>query len=130
MKTLVILATFTLSAFAQGGAVPMSWTASVTPGASYNMWRAPGPCTPTPANFVKINAVPITGTAYTDQNVPLGLWCYRSTAFVGTLESVPSNLYGATVNPEPPTGLQSGIQVTVNVTVNGVTQQETKTPVK
>lgn len=105
---------------AQNRSVDLSWTASVTPGVTYNVYRAPAACSPLPTNFVKQNAAPIATTSFSNTGVPTGTYCYYVTAAAAGLESGPSNNAGAAVGPIAPTGLTVTVQVAVNVTVNGV----------
>lgn len=67
----------------------LSWTASTTPNATYNVYRATsaaGPFT-TP-----VNSSPITGTTYTDTSVVAGQsYYYVATAVAGGTESADSS---------------------------------------
>jgi hypothetical protein len=113
---LLLLALFSVVAFAQAKSAILTWTDAINPaGTTYNVYRAPGPCVSTPAPvFAKIaSAVP--AKTYTDPALALGTYCYRVTAFGGGLESDPSTAVGAAVPPATPGGLS--ITVTVTVTV-------------
>lgn len=115
-----------LSLYAQTGRqVVLNWTASTTPGVSYNVYRGTGSCVPTLA-FTKLNANPVTAVTYTDNNVAIGTYCYHVTAELAGLESVPSNSVGAPVPPLAPSGLTVNVTVAVNVTVNGVEVAQSK----
>jgi hypothetical protein len=72
-----------------GHAAILSWTASTTPDATYNVYRATsssGPFT-TP-----VNTAPITGTTFTDTTVQAGqTYYYVATAVSGGIESAASS---------------------------------------
>jgi len=80
--------------------VILSWTASLTPGVSYDVYRGPslGNETSTPQN-----STPISGLTYVDTNVVAGAsYCYYVTAITsGGIQSVPSN-EACTPTPVPP----------------------------
>ena len=127
---LALLAAFAGISAAQTGAAGcpiqthcalLSWTASATLNATYNVWRLTGAC---PAvqplstlPFTQINADPIPGTpapsvTYTDTTVAGGTtYCYVVTAVLGSSQSGPSNdAQGAIPGAFPPA------QVTVPAT--------------
>lgn len=87
---------------------------------TFNVYRAVGACTGTPA-FTKINTVVVTAKTYDDLGPAEGTYCYTVRAVRDTLESGNSNTVAAAVGPPPvvpgaPTGLS--VTVTVQVTVN------------
>lgn len=65
----------------------LAWN-SVSGATAYNVWRAPGICTGSPAWAVL--APNITTTSYTDPNLALGQYCYAVDAVVGGVESAKS----------------------------------------
>ena len=70
----------------------LAWTAptDALPATTYNVYRAPGPCSPLPT-FTKI-APNVVGTTYVDTSViPGAIRCYVVTAVTGGAESVYSN---------------------------------------
>jgi len=90
--------------------VDLTWTASATPGVTYNAYRQSGPCA-TPSTALKLNSSPITALSYTDPSVTAGTWCYWVTSYLTsaeTQESAPSNKAEVTViiQPQPPQNLQ------------------------
>lgn len=122
--TAVIL--FSGALCAQTRNVVLTWTASVTPTVTYNVYRAPAPCAPLPTTFAKRNATPVTATTFTDSAVATGTYCYYVTAAASSgLESIPSNTTGAAIEapPQPPTNANAQVVVVVNVTVNGAQAQ-------
>lgn len=109
-----------LSAAASGHSVTLAWTASVTTGANYNMYRSSAAGGP----FTIIS--PVTTTTYVDATVAAGLtYYYYVTATCGPTacgtgitpnsESSPSNTITATIPspqpPSPPTGLSGTVAV-------------------
>jgi hypothetical protein len=93
-----------------GRSVVLTWTASTTPGVSYNAYRATSTCAQATTG-TKLNSTPITALTYTDPDVPVGTLCYWTTAFLtasATQESVPSNKAEVTIitQPNPPQNLQ------------------------
>jgi hypothetical protein len=90
---LFFLALATTPAMAQH-TVALSWTASTTSGATYNVYRQQA-CS---GNFAKINATAVATTTYTDAAVaPSETYSYQVTAVSGSLESGPSNYAPATI---------------------------------
>ena len=100
--------------------VTVNWTASLTPGVTYNVYRAAASCTAT-GTFIKLTPSPINALTYNDLNVPTGTYCYYATSYLASAtppESVASNKAEAVVTdtqPSPPTQL--------NVTPAAVTMQ-------
>ena len=74
--------------------VALSWTASATSGATYNVYRQQA-CS---GNFTQINGSAVTATTYTDAAVASGeTYCYQVTADLSGVESTPSNPAPATI---------------------------------
>lgn len=76
--------------------VALSWSASITSGVTYNVYRAPQACTARIARngYTKINAEPVAGLTYSDPAVPAGTYCYYATSYLAGAsppESEPSN---------------------------------------
>ena len=95
--------------------VLLTWTDTANPaGTQYNVYRAPMACTASPA-FAKITASPIAPKTFTDTAIPIGIYCYRVTAFASGQESAPSVPAGASVPPAAPGGLTISVTVTVTV---------------
>jgi hypothetical protein len=89
----------------------LTWTASpdatVNPTIGYNVYRLAGACPATgTTGFTKLNATPLTNTAFSDTNVGLGNFCYYVTATLNGVESVPSNTAPAVILPGSPTLLK------------------------
>jgi hypothetical protein len=89
----------------------LTWTASsdatANPTLGYNVYRLASACPATgTAGFTKLNATPLTSTAFSDTNVGLGNSCYYVTATLNGAESVPSNTAPAVVLPGAPTLLK------------------------
>jgi len=86
--------------------VALSWTDTTNPaGTSYNVYRAAGACTGSPA-FAKIGSTPVSVKTYTDSAVAsAATYCYQVTAVLNGVESVPSNSVAAVIPPDPPSGL-------------------------
>ena len=85
--------------------VILTWKDPANPqGTTYNVYRAPGPCTGTPL-FAKI-ASAVALLTYTDQTTSADFYCYTVTA-VDTYgsESVYSNTWQASILPTAPAGL-------------------------
>ena len=88
--------------------VALSWTASVTPGVTYNVYRS----TTSGTGYSEINTSPVTTTAFSDTAVSAGTtYYYVVTSFNGTLESSFSNQATAVVPsaPAPPTGVTATV---------------------
>jgi hypothetical protein len=103
---------------AQTRSVVLTWTdnqANVTT----NVYRAPAACTAPAAQFVKINAAPVTAKTYTDPDIAPGTYCYYVTANAGGLESDPSNKALAEARPFPPGSLSVVVEVAITVRPNG-----------
>jgi hypothetical protein len=74
--------------------VALSWTASATSGATYNVYRQQA-CS---GNFAQINGSAVTTTAFTDSAVaPGATYCYQITAVSTGLESTPTSPAPATI---------------------------------
>lgn len=92
--------------------VALSWTASTTSGATYNVYRLTGACPAalSLAAFTKLTSTPITALSYTDSAVTAGTtYCYAVTALVGQQESQANGalqvyipLFTANSAPVPP----------------------------
>lgn len=119
LKIITLSTLFALSVFTQTRNVTLNWN-HTDPTVSFNLYRAPADCASNPTNFAKINAAPITTKSYTDSAVAYGVYCYRATATANGRESIPSNTAEAAVDPKEPTGLQTVINVAVQVTPDGV----------
>jgi hypothetical protein len=90
---LFFLALATTPAMAQH-TVALSWTASTTSGATYNVYRQQA-CS---GNFAKINTTAVATTTFTDAAVAPGeTYCYQVTAVSSGLESTPTNPAPATI---------------------------------
>lgn len=87
---------------ASGSTVTLTWTGSITPGGTVNMYRCTGAsCT----NFAPLAAGIVAAGPYVDATVTAGLYSYQATALVNGAESLPSNTATVMVRPQPPTGL-------------------------
>lgn len=88
------------------GTNDLSWTASVTPGTSSNVYRAPGICASN-GTFVKIASGLAAAGPYNDASPLVGAQCYVVTASANGVESAHSNAIDltSTVSPQPQTGL-------------------------
>lgn len=118
MRTIITLIFFAIAAVAQSSrSVVLTWTDTANPvGTAYNVYRAAGPCSGTPA-FVKIMTGVVPKT-FTDASVAVGNYCYAVTSTFGGMESGYSPTALAPVTPFPP----GGLSITVNVTVSATTQ--------
>jgi len=107
MKLIAAFLLLATSAFAQAShSAVLTWTASVdagTTGAYVNVYKAVVACS-TSATFTLL-ATKVSGTTYTDSTVGAGAVCYYVTEVAGGVESAPSNQWGTTINPLPPTAL-------------------------
>jgi hypothetical protein len=84
--------------------VTLSWTASVTSGVTYNVYRQQA-CS---GNFAQINSSAVTATAFTDSAVAPGeTYCYQVTASLSGVESTVSSPASATIPAAPPQSLTS-----------------------
>lgn len=83
--------------------ITLTWEASPTPGVTYSVYRAAASCASNPA-MAKV-ASGVAALTWDDKVSP-GRYCYYVTAVLadpaGDIESVPSNLAGATAKPWPP----------------------------
>ncbi|MGH9738851.1 MAG: hypothetical protein ACRD4X_09720 [Candidatus Acidiferrales bacterium] len=108
---LVFVVLATSQAFAQSQSTYLRWapsaSAAFNPSLTYNVYRA-NSCAGT---FAKINAVPVTGTIFLDNQPPPGSYCYQVTAVLNSMESGPSNSATATILPIQP---QSQPQASAN----------------
>ena len=88
----------------------LSWNAptDATSATTYSVYRAVGPCTPTPT-LTKL-ASGIVPRTYVDTAVSPGPYCYAVTAVAGGAESVYSNLAAANVPSFAPTTLTIIVQ--------------------
>jgi hypothetical protein len=81
--------------------------AAANPSLSYNIYRLAAACPVSgTAGFTKLNAAPVTTTAFTDSTIGLGNACYYITATLNGTESVPSNTASAVILPGAPTLLK------------------------
>jgi hypothetical protein len=94
---------------AQTRSVVLNWTASTSTGGTltYNVYRATATCaTAAATNFSKVGMASAGAVTYTDSAVAAGVtYCYYVTAYMNSLESVPSNKAEAAIIPLPPTAL-------------------------
>lgn len=99
-----------LAALGVANQINLTWTASATPGAVYNVYSATVPgFTPSPSNRI---AAGVTATAYAQTNLsPNATRYYLVTAQYAGLESAPSNLASATTST-PSLSCQVGYTVT------------------
>lgn len=116
-KTLLGVLVFAGLAFGQRS-VGLSWTASTSPNALYNVYRQAGACPAGTGALTgnKLNATPLatTATTYSDTTVIEGqTYCYYLKATLNTLESGPSNTAEAAIAPLPPTGLNRTVALVI-----------------
>ena len=71
--------------------VTLSWNASTTAGAVYNVYRRGT------SGIVKLNSMPIAGTSYVDETVQAGETYYYVAKAVKGTESLPSNEVRVTI---------------------------------
>lgn len=117
---LLILSASALPLLAQHPTVQLSWTPSATPGnVTTNVYRAAGECTAAGLTWTKITAAPVSGATYTDSAVTAGHHCYRVTAVLAGIESVPSGAAGVAIPPAPHTGFAAEITVAVRINERG-----------
>jgi hypothetical protein len=85
--------------------VTLTWQDSnpTTPPVTWNVKRASGACTGTPA-FTTI-ATALTVKTYVDTTVAIATYCYIVTAVVSGVETLPSNQAGANILPFAPSRL-------------------------
>lgn len=115
IRNALLIAILSLPMAAFGAhSVSLTWTASNDTGAAYNVYRLNAACPVTPpataaallsSGFVLANSAPVSATAFTDNEVSVGKFCYAATALLNGAESVPSNLAPAVILPAPPTAL-------------------------
>jgi len=114
MKKLIALIALWLVAVpgmaqAASHSVTLTWTDASNPaGTTYNVYRAPGLCSGTPA-FSKVGSA-VAGKTYTDTTVTVGNYCFQVTAVFSGAESVPSNLVNPNVPAFAPTTLTFTVQ--------------------
>jgi hypothetical protein len=108
-------------ALAQGPSYPYStiitFTASTSPGVTgYNMYRGPytTSCPSSIAGYTKLNVSPFSATTYTDNNPPMGAYCYASTSLapingVSTESGLSIPVVNVIIPPVPPTNLNDTI---------------------
>lgn len=81
--------------------VVLNWNDTANPaGTTYNVYRATGLCSGSPA-FSKI-ATAVAAKTYTDGTPTPGNYCYQVTATLNGAESAPSNTANPTVLPFAP----------------------------
>ena len=101
MKKFLALALLLLAApaFAQAAKkVTLTWNDTLNPtGTTYNVYRASGLCTGTPA-FTAIQSG-VTVKTYVDASVTVGNYCYKVTAVASGIESAGSNTVNPVVGP-------------------------------
>lgn len=108
MKLLLLLLLLTI-AHAATHSVLLNWTDPSNPGGTqYNVYRATGLCSGSPA-FTKL-ATGIAALTYTDTTVVPGNYCYYVTAVASSIESAPSNSALAPVPSFAPTMLTVMVQ--------------------
>lgn len=88
-----------------GPYVGLTWTASATPGASYNVYRTLAASCPSALSGYTELAKGVSGTSYSDTSITAGAYCYVATSVVNGAESQPSNAASVSVQPQPPSGL-------------------------
>ncbi len=91
----------------------VTWTASpdsttANPG-TVAIFRAPGNCPATglPASPVTLTTTAAASGSYTDSTATSGSYCYYAEAEIGGMAGKPSATASVTVNPFPPSGLNS-----------------------
>ena len=112
MKLIAILFAVAFSAFARNDAstadaktVSLAWEDARNPaGVSYSVYRSNSTCSTT-SLFVKVATVP--AKSYEDKNLAPGAYCYRVTAILNSLESLPSNSVDVTIPLQPPVALSA-----------------------
>jgi hypothetical protein len=111
MKLTILLILAATAAYAQAAthSVTLTWQDLTNPsGTTYNVSRATGLCSGTPA-FSKI-ATGIAVKTYQDTTVTPGNYCYQVTATASGIESGPSNSALAPVPSFAPTNLSLTVQ--------------------
>ena len=114
MKALILAALAVGALYAQTAAVPqhsatLAWKDPGNPaGVTYNVKRATGLCSGTPA-FNTI-ATAITTLSYTDTTVAPGNYCYEVSATFAGVESPASNTASASVPSFAPVNLSVTVQ--------------------
>lgn len=79
-----------LAASGAPGTNDLTWTASITPNTTANVYRAPGTCASS-GTFVKIASGLPAGGPYNDATPLVGAQCYVVTATANGVESAHSN---------------------------------------
>jgi hypothetical protein len=99
MRYLVILLLLSRLLLAQTShTVTLTWVDSSNPaGTTYNVKRATGTCSGTPAFSTIASAVAVK--TFTDSTVTIGNYCYIVTAVFSSIESAPSNSVNPVVGP-------------------------------
>src|SRR4029077_7807370 len=99
MRYLVVLLLLSTWLLAQAThTVTLTWVDASNPvGTTYNVKRATGTCSGTPAFSTIASAVAVK--TYTDSTVGVGNWCYIVTAVFSGIESQPSNSVNPVVGP-------------------------------
>lgn len=108
MKKLILLLALAAIAQTRSHYTILNWSPTEDPGATYNVYRASGICTPG-QTFTKLTSG-LTLATYQDNAVVVGSYCYQITATVAGAESVPSSQMSATVVPFSPLNLQTASQ--------------------
>ena len=101
MKKLLTVAVLlcSISVLAQAAKkVTLTWIDTLNPsGTTYNVYRATGLCSGTPAfNMIQSG---VTVKTYVDSTVTVGGYCYKVTAVVSGIESNGSNTVNPVVGP-------------------------------
>ena len=88
--------------------VTLSWTSSVTPGTSVNVYR--GTATGGPYTLLTATPLAVGTVTYVDTTVtPGNTYFYVVTALLNGLESIKSNETKAVMLPQPPTSLGNSV---------------------
>lgn len=87
--------------FTTAHSVDLTWKDVNNPAGAttYNVYKVSGQCTPGVVFGTPLNAVGVSGMAYTDENVTPGVYCYTVRAVVSGMESDDSNLGVGAVKP-------------------------------
>lgn len=111
MKLLLVILLITISMFGQAAthSATLNWVDASNPtGTTYNIYRATGLCSGTPAFTKVVSALAVK--TYQDTTVTPGNYCYQVTATFNGIESSPSNQAGAPIPSFAPTNLSLTIQ--------------------
>lgn len=115
MKTFLaflLLISVTVVATAQTRSVELTWEDLVNgPTTTYNIYRAAGDCTGTPA-FAKRNTAPVTAKTYLDP-VSTGTYCYTVTAVEAGLESEYADAATTAATPSKVTKVKAVLVITI-----------------